>query len=184
MKTSLFLAIAGLCLLSCQKEMGPDPAATEKIQIEKSAAQSTGKTNGNIQISGVGFYPEAGECDPADLEATYAVKMTGDLEGCLFIYVEDYNCSPSGTYRESGKEYFVGTLNGAAGTFWTKYRFESKFEACSPDGSALGSEIFGRCQHPLVPGSGTGVFLNATGRLDMKDDIEAGNFLYRGHLMF
>jgi hypothetical protein len=48
----------------------------------------------------------------------------------------------------------------------------------------LGAEIFGRCQHPIVNGSGEGVFSGVTGRLDMKDDIEAGNYPYRGHLKF
>ena len=45
-------------------------------------------------------------------------------------------------------------------------------------------EIFGRCQHPIVAGSGTGVFEGVTGRLDFKDDIAAGNFPYRGHFKF
>jgi hypothetical protein len=83
-----------------------------------------------------------------------------------------------------GREYFVGTYNEEAGTFWTTYKFEAKFEDCSEDGSYLGMEIFGRCQHPIVKGSGTGVFEGVTGRLDFKDDIAAGNFPYRGHLNF
>jgi hypothetical protein len=45
-----------------------------------------------------------------------------------------------------------------------------------------GSEVRGRCEHPIVAGSGTGGFEGATGRIDFKDDVVAGEFLYRGHI--
>ncbi len=45
-----------------------------------------------------------------------------------------------------------------------------------------GDQVFGRCQHPLVDGSGTGDFEGISGRLDFKDDVEAGTVDYRGHL--
>ena len=96
--------------------------------------------------------------------------MTGDLEGCLYVFVETAESSPSGTYRETGTELFVAS--GGAGTFRTTYRFEGKYE----DVANLAGEIFGRCQHVIVEGSGTGVFEGVTGRFDIKDDIEAGNF--------
>lgn len=137
--------------------------------------------NGATQISGVGFFAGP-ECDAASQGATFALNMTGDLEGCVYVFVDDFNCSPSGTYRESGRELFVVTYGGATGTFTTTYKFAAKYEGCAPDGSFLGAEIFGRCQHPLVRGSGTGVFQGATGRVDFKDDVQAGNFPYRGHL--
>jgi hypothetical protein len=35
-----------------------------------------------------------------------------------------------------------------------------------------------------VAGSGTGAFDGVRGRIDFKDDIEAGNFPYRGSLQF
>ena len=50
--------------------------------------------------------------------------------------------------------------------------------------SPLGAEIFGRCQHPIVTGSGTGVFNGVTRQINFKDNIEAGNFPYRGQLRF
>ena len=104
--------------------------------------------------------------------------MTGDLEGCLYTFVETAESSPSGTYRETGTELFVGSTSEGAGKFETTYRFEAKYE----DVNDPATEIFGRCQHPIVEGSGTGIFEGVTGRLDLKDDIEAGNFPYRGHL--
>jgi hypothetical protein len=58
------------------------------------------------------------------------------------------------------------------------YRFEAKYE----DVDNLAGEIFGRCQHVIVDGSGTGVFEGVAGRFNIKDDIAAGDFPYRGHL--
>ena len=62
--------------------------------------------------------------------------------------------------------------------FTTTYKFESKWD---PDVST-GPEVRGRCQHPIVTGSGTGGFAGATGRLDFKDVVEDGTYLYRGHI--
>jgi hypothetical protein len=143
------------------------------------AVPSPALAAGATQISGIAFPAAPGECsDPEGQGSDFAVTMTGDLEGCLYTYVETASCSPAGTYNETGTELFVGQYNGQAGTFGTTYRFTAKFEDCAN----LVGEIVGRCQHPIVAGSGTGVFEDVTGRLDLKDDIEAGNFPYRGHL--
>jgi hypothetical protein len=45
-----------------------------------------------------------------------------------------------------------------------------------------GVELHGRCQHPIAKGSGTGGFEGASGRLDFKDIVDAGTFVYRGHI--
>jgi hypothetical protein len=136
---------------------------------------------GATQIPGVAYLDDSGACgDPEGQGATAALIMTGDLEGCHYIFVETSDCSPSGTYRELGTETFVGSYNGQAGTFRTTYRFTAKWEDCAN----LTGELFGRCQHPIIAGSGTGVFEGVRGRLDFKDDIEAGNFPYRGHVQW
>ncbi len=132
------------------------------------------------QISGVAFYDTTGECPPPPPEfASYPpLVMTGDLEGCWYTNVETSkdNGAPSGVYMESGQELFIGSLNGEAeGTFVTSYRFESKWD---PD--VTGSEVHGRCQHPLV--AGTDDFAGATGRVDFKDDVTTGLYYYRGHI--
>src|SRR5215204_2694604 len=129
---------------------------------------------GATQVSGVGFFDEADACDSASVGADFAVIMTGDLDGCLYTFVQTSESSPSGTYRETGTELFVAS--GGAGTFETTYRFEAKFDEAG--------EIFGRCQHPIVKGSGTGIYEGASGQLFFKDDVEAGNFPYRGHLRY
>ena len=144
---------------------------------------------GATQISGVAVFdavpPETPVCPieegTAYADADYALVMTGDLVGCLYTFVETTQSSPSGTYRETGTETFVGSYMGQPGTFETTYRFEAKYEDVGPPPTG---EIFGRCQHPIVEGRGTGIFLGVSGRLDFKDDVETGEFFYRGHLLF
>lgn len=180
--TTLIVCLA--FVLGCSKD---ELLSTDLTQSKKESVINKDSLKGKAgatQIRGIGVYAEIPECDYEAMGAAYAVLMTGDLEGCFYVFIEEYDCSPSGTYRETGREYFVGTYKGETGTFWTTYRFEGKFEGCAEDGSYIGAEIFGRCQHPIVDGSGTGVFEGVTGRMDFKDDMEAGNFPYRGHLKY
>jgi hypothetical protein len=135
---------------------------------------------GATQISGIAVFDEADECDSASVGADFALIMDGDLDGCLYTFVETAESSPSGTYRETGTELFVASDSEGRDTFTTTYRFEAKYE----DVDNLAGEQFGRCQHPIVEGSGTGIYEGVTGRLFFKDDVEAGNFPYRGHLQF
>ena len=149
------------------------------------SAPASAATN---QISGVAVFDTAGDCGlpPAGYEedfADFTQVMTGSLEGCWYTNIDTEatkdNGAPSGVYIERGEEIFVGSLNGGpAGTFGTTYQFESKWD---PDVST-GSEVHGRCQHPIVAGSGTGGFEGATGRVDFKDEVTTGRFLYRGHI--
>jgi hypothetical protein len=107
--------------------------------------------------------------------------MSGSLDGCLYTKVITPKEKPSGVYLESGEEVFVGSLDGGpVGTFTTTYKFQSKFD---PDVSPA-VEVFGRCHHPIVEGSGTGGFEGATGRLDFKDIIgDPVTYVYRGHIV-
>jgi hypothetical protein len=178
----LFFLLTSI-LSACSKENSQitEPSITE--EQTSVSMYSADNVNGAVQLSGLGFYGDGDVCNAAAQGATFALTLSGDLEGCLFVFIDDYECSPSGTYREKGREFFTGTYRGQSGTFWTSYRFEAKYEQCS-NGSPLGAEIFGRCQHPVTEGSGTGIFTGVSGRLDFKDDIEAGNFPFRGHLRF
>ncbi len=134
---------------------------------------------GATQISGVAYWPNAGQCtDPEGAGSDYAVVMTGDLSGCHYTFVETAVCSSGEVYNETGTEIFVGQYNGGSGSFETTYRFTARYADCSN----LIGELVGRCQHPIIAGSGKGIFAGVTGHIDMQDDIAAGNFLYRGHL--
>jgi hypothetical protein len=152
-----------------------------------STAPSPALAGGATQISGVAFFDDPDPLDAAcndpevvgaDPPPNYALVMTGDLEGCLYTFIETAESSPSGTYRETGTETFVAS--DGVSTFETTYRFEAKYE----DVTDPATEIFGRCQHPIVEGSGTDIFEGVSGILLFKDDIEAGNFPYRGHLRY
>jgi hypothetical protein len=146
-----------------------------------SAAPSPELAGGATQISGDAVLDNAEDpvCAPVP-GYEYALVMRGDFKGCLYTHVETYVSSPSGTYRETGTELFVGSYLGESGTFTTTYRFEAKYE----DVDALSGEIFGRCQHPIVEGSGTGIFEGVSGILLFKDEVESGTFFYRGHLRY
>lgn len=139
---------------------------------------------GATQISGGAEY-SSGQCtDPEGNDSDYSVVMTGSLVGCHYTFVLTSVCSPGGSYVETGHEIFVGKYHDESGhdesgTFRTTYRFTAKYKDCAN----FGGEIAGRCQHPIVEGSGTGFFEGMTGRLDLMDDVVAGNFPYRGHLL-
>ena len=146
------------------------------------AAPSPTAAGGAKQISGIAYFAEPGVCtDPEGQGASYALTMTGSLLGCHYVFVGTGQCSPGGGYYETGTETFVGTYNGQPGTFRTNYVFTAKYVDC-PN---LVGEVEGRCQHPFENGTGTGVFEGIReARLDMRDDTSAGNFPYRGHLLF
>ena len=114
---------------------------------------------------------------PPDYDDFPPIVMTGSLDGCWYSNIESARVTSGGVYLESGTELFVGRLDGGpAGTFTTTYKFEAKLDAD-------GAEIRGRCQHPIVSGSGTGGFAGASGRVDCKDVIgDPTYFVYRGHV--
>lgn len=139
---------------------------------------SASNGNGADQIGGEAI-PVA-ECGENGPPSDFTFVMTGSLVGCW--YTTEYHAvqeTPSGIYQERGAELFVGCLvvdeiEVACGSFETTYKFTAKF---GPEG-----EIHGRCQHPIVGGSGTGGFVGATGRVDFKDNVATGQFFYRGHV--
>lgn len=136
---------------------------------------------GSTRISGIGYFPEEGECGQVEeLGADFANKMEGDLQGCLYVFVDADSIreTPGGVYIERGSEIYVGSgEEGDDGSFETTYLYTAKF---TEDG-----QQFGRCQHPIVAGRGSGDYAGATGRIDFKDTIEDGaavNFPYTGNL--
>ena len=139
------------------------------------------------RLSGAAYY-DGVQCPspPAgyeDFTSYPGLVLTGSLEGCLYTKVITSKETPGGVYLESGEEVFIGSLDGGPeGTFATTYKFESKWD---PD-LASGVQLWGRCQHPIVQGSGTGGFEGARGRLDFRDIIgdTATTYIYRGHINF
>ncbi len=159
---------------------------------------SPASAKGNTQISGMGFadaLPPSNVCDNAPLDFTdFTIVLEGDLVGCLYTAVDWFQVSPnddnpdrSHVYQERGREVIEACLDldgdgcdpgDPYGMFETTYHFTSKW-AGAPFESA---QINGRCQHPIVSGSGTDDFSGATGRLDFKDNVAEGDFDWRGHI--
>jgi len=150
------------------------------------AAPATAQGSGAVQIAGGGFVigdPAAGPAEGCDDRGVFTLKLdSGSLRGCWYtdvIHADSVQGNPSGTYQERGEETFVGEywVDGVKvgdGEFSTTYHFTGKF-------AVDGSEIFGRCQHPIVEGSG--VFAGVKGRVDFKDVDPANGILeYRGHI--
>ena len=150
--------------------MAATPAAAASTQIDGSAVFDMSGTT----CTGP---PEGFE----DFISYPPLILSGSLEGCWYTKVDSVSDhgAPSGIYLETGREVFVGSLDGRPmGMFATGYKFESQWD---PD-VATGTEVRGRCQHPIVTGSGTGGFAGVTGRLDFKDIVIDGSYVYRGHL--
>lgn len=108
--------------------------------------------------------------------ADYIIRMDGDLDGCIYGFVTDFAVTPSGVYKETADETFVGCLGDRCGSFDMVENFHAKFD---PE---TGAQQHGRCQHPIVDGSGTDGFAGVTGIVHFSDDVDAGNAPYRAQL--
>lgn len=147
---------------------------------------ASAEAGGVTQVSGVGTLASDSNgtdpgidpiapCDgPQAATADYGLVLTGDFEGCVYGVIEtaSYN-ERNGIYNEWADETFVNA--DKTGSFMMREHFTARFD---PD---TGDQIFGRCQHPIVGDSGTGVYDGISGRLDFKDDVDAGVADYRGH---
>ncbi len=129
---------------------------------------SAGGNGANQVLPGTNYPPGDGECNaPPGGSAHYAIVMTGDLVGCVYGVVTSYQGpGPSGVYKERAAETFVGTYHGREGTF-------RMMDTSTRSRPCLGQRSsFGFCKHPIVEGSGTGVFEGVSGRLDFRDDVD------------
>jgi hypothetical protein len=133
-------------------------------------------------VAGLMVFDEASTCPgpPAGYGdfTDYTVIVSGDLVGCWYTDIlsgTDLG-EPSGRYIEHGREVFAGSIRGGAvGTFSTEYRWTSKWD---PDVASL-NEVWGRCHHQIVQGSGTGGLRGVTGliaRTDIASDASVGSY--------
>ena len=122
------------------------------------------------------------ECGAAK-SATAGSALTGSLEGCLAIFVQNFNCRPMNGFDfsvELGREEFEGTLEGKAIKFNTQYEFTAIWPAGSCPEPAVEAEVAGGCEHHV---SGDGI----QGVIRFYDVIPivgkgATNFFYEGVL--
>lgn len=141
------------------------------------AVPASADGNGATQLDGVAR--AVTECGGETYDFALEV-YEGNIIGCLVNTSFEFVETNGGMVIERGTETFIGCLHedGAevgCGSFDLEYMFTAKF-------AADGEQQNGRCQHPIVAGSGTGIFAGATGRFDFKDDLDAGVFNLRGHI--
>jgi len=127
-------------------------------------------------VMGVQTPVDSGPCFSPN--AVFSTSMDGGLLGCWWVdtispdVFDPSSYRPSGTAVFRGTEHFTGCLNedGDAacdpgepwGTFHTTYTFTARF-------AADGSEVHGRCHHPIV--SGTDDFAGISGVINFTDDV-------------
>jgi len=118
--------------------------------------------------------PSAPTCvDIPDALGSYVV--TGTLTGCWYIDgASTWQENGNGGLLAAGTETFVGCLGSDCGRLHTTFTFTAQF-------ADDGTEIHGRCHHPIV--SGEGDFEGATGVINMHD-LPNGCATYAGHVSY
>lgn len=176
-------------------------AADEDLDEEGLGEIEGGVQNGDNNSSGQSIFVSGNstfsDCGLEGSDA--ALLLTGDLEGCLSIFIDDFQChglDAFDLYLEQGREVFVGTLHGKSGRFRTTYTFDGAYAGgfCQSFDASL--EVGGGCIHKIDGRSG--VFKHAEGLFTFIDVITnvtgnpvtgqfmagtgANNFLYYGRI--
>jgi hypothetical protein len=145
-------------------------------------------------ISGNSTFSDCG-IDGSDV----AVLMTGDLQGCLSIFVQGYTCKERNGfdhYTERGREVYVGAWRGKHGRFATTYTVNAAYASGFCQSFDFSLQLSGSCTHKIDGRSG--VFADAEGRFTMFDVVTnvtgdpvtgafapgtgANNFVYSGYI--
>lgn len=156
------------------------------------AALATGDRS--TAISGNSTFSDCG-APGSDL----ALMMTGDLQGCLSVFIQDYSCRELRDfdhYQEYGREAFAGTWRGKRGRFTTDYVVDAAYAKGFCQSLDYSLEVSGSCIHHVRGRSGA--FAGAEGVFTLFDVITgvtgdpvtgefvagsgANNFLYYGRI--
>ena len=150
--------------------------------------------DGSRRISGNSTFSDCG-VDGSDV----ALLLTGDLEGCLSVFVHGYSCKELNGfahYKERGREAFTGTWRGGKGRFTTNYTIDAAYAQGFCESFDFSLELSGSCTHHITGRSG--VFADTEGVFTMFDVITnvtgdpvtgafaagsgGNNFLYSGRI--
>jgi hypothetical protein len=164
------------------------------IMVNGDAAQAA--DGRSVGISGNSVFSDCGSAG-----SDFALLMTGDLEGCLSIFVKSYTCKEVNgfaRYIERGREVFVGKMRGKQGRFATTYKVDAAYAQGFCESFDFTLELSGSCVHKIEGRSG--VFAGGVGIYTMFDVITnvtgdpatgtfaagsgANNFLYAGYIDF
>lgn len=148
----------------------------------------------NIGINGNSVFSDCGAAG-----SDFALLMTGDLKGCLSIFIQSFTCTELRDfdhYVERGREAFVGTWRGKNGRFSTKYTVDAAYGKGFCQSLDFTLELSGSCIHHIDGRSG--VFADAEGVFTLFDVVTnvtgdpvtgaftpgsgGNNFLYYGRI--
>ena len=169
-------------------------AGTFATAIMASGNIAMAASDGSTAISGNSVFSACGAAG-----SDFALLMTGDLEGCLSIFVQGYTCKELkgfAHYTERGREAFVGTLRGKRGRFATSYTVDAAYAQGFCQSFDYSLELSGSCKHHIQGRSG--VFADAEGIFTLFDVVTnvtgdpvtgaftagygGNNFLYYGRI--
>ena len=148
----------------------------------------------NIPITGNSVFSDCGAAG-----ADFGLLMSGDLKGCLSIFIQSFTCqelTDFDHYVERGREAFVGTWRGKQGKFSTKYTVDAAYGKGFCQSLDFTLELSGSCIHHIEGRSG--VFAGTQGVFKLFDVITnvtgdpvtgaftpgsgGNNFLYYGRI--
>ena len=115
------------------------------IMASGNIASATG--DGSTRISGNSVYSDCGATG-----SDFALLMTGDLEGCLSIFVQGFTCrevNGFAHYTERGREAFVGKWRGKNGRFTTHYTVDAAYAEGFCQSLDFSLELSGSCTHHI-----------------------------------
>jgi hypothetical protein len=151
-------------------------AALAVAVLAASAVPAAAASTPSVAATGVFDKDPGGVCPHQDGYDSYLpIVMSSDLKGCWYTHIDkswDLGV-PSGLYFEAGHELFVGRVHGATGSFKATYILESQYDP----NVTTGKEVWGRCQHQIVPGTGRDDLRGITGHLGFTDVVTNGVLL-------
>ena len=133
------------------------------------ASGNTALANGDRNI---GIYGNSVFSDCGAAGSDFALLMTGDLKGCLSIFIQSFTCKELRDfdhYMERGREAFVGTWRGKKGRFATKYTVDAAYGKGFCQSLDFTLELSGSCIHHIDGRSG--VFADAEGVFTLFDVV-------------
>jgi hypothetical protein len=120
-----------------------------------------------IAITGNSTFSDCGAAG-----SDFALLMTGDLKGCLSIFIQGYTCdelTDFDHYTERGRESFVGTWRGKQGKFATRYTVDAAYGKGFCQSLDYSLELSGSCLHHID--GRNGVFADADGLFTLFDVV-------------
>lgn len=175
---------------------GPKMLAAGALLTAIMASGSIASASGDRSyvISGNSTFSDCG-LNGSDL----GLLMTGDLQGCLSIFVKGYTCKELNGfdhYTERGREVYVGAWRGKQGRFATDYTVSAAYASGFCQSFDFSLQLSGSCTHNIHGQSG--IFAGAAGVFTLFDVVTnvtgdpvtgafapgtgANNFVYSGRI--